>query len=100
MTETCAECDGDGRADGTGVDGAPCEWCDGTGEVADEMLPPPAPPETFTVHVIRDGDIYEHPNVVTFEPTDTHYRFITREGIRGIIPYGPNLYAIEVVPDG
>ena len=98
--EPCAECGGRGSLVCDEGNFTLCDWCDGTGEVADEMLPPPAPPETFTVHVIRDGDIYEHPNVVSFEPADTHYRFVTREGIRGIIPYSPSIYAIEVVPDG
>jgi DnaJ-class molecular chaperone len=96
MSEVCAECGGSGVEGG--VEGG-CSWCDGTGRVGDEKLAPPAPPEQFTLYVIRANNTMTYKKIVTFEPMDGYYRFIDSKDRRFVIPYSRDILCIEVNPD-
>ena len=95
-TEPCAECGGTGDTADHHHD---CEWCDGTGEVAaEDLLPPPAPPKTFTVSITTNDYDRDFTNIVSFEPAENVYLMVNKYGHRFIIPYG-KVYQITVIPD-
>lgn len=96
-TEICAECGGAGSVEQVG-EIAECEWCDGTGEVAaEELLPPPAPPQLFEVTFhYRDHPYHVFYDVVSFDIAEGCYRMIDVNETRATVPLS-GVYFIETV---
>ena len=76
----------------------PCDWCDGTGEVATEMLPPPAQPEMFDVEVRRKNGTEHYCEIIQFEIDKDCYLMVDKYHTRIVVPMSGNIIEITTKP--